>query len=88
MGFWIRCFDPCYFWRVARFGLSKRRIFPSGFFPAFKNSQSFAYVFELLTVLTVLYLPDETPHIMSFRPAHRSEREVYHDWLENDYPDS
>lgn len=51
------------------------------------RQQSFAYVFEVLTVLTVVYLPGETPHIISFRPANRSEREVYHDWLENDYQD-
>jgi len=36
----------------------------------------------------VVYLPGETPHIISFRPAKRSEREVYHDWLENDYDDN
>lgn len=51
------------------------------------RQQSFAYVFDRLTVLTVVYLPGEVPHIISFRPAKRSEREVYHDWLENDYPD-
>jgi len=45
-------------------------------------------VFGHLTVLTVVYLPGETPHIISFRPAKRSEREVYHDWLENDYDDN
>ena len=53
-----------------------------------RRQQSFAYVFDLLTVLTVVYLPDETPHIISFRPAKRSEREVYYDWLENDYDDN
>lgn len=52
------------------------------------RQQSFAYVFELLMVLTVVYLPNETPHIISFRPAKRSEREVYHDWLGNDYDDN
>jgi uncharacterized protein len=52
-----------------------------------RRQQSFAYVFDRLTVLTVVYLPGETAHIISFRPAKRSEREVYHDWLENDYPD-
>lgn len=52
-----------------------------------RRQQSFAYVFERLTVLTLVYLPNQTPHIISFRPANRSEREVYHDWLENDYPD-
>jgi uncharacterized DUF497 family protein len=53
-----------------------------------RRQQSFAYVFDVLTVLTVVYLPDETPHIISFRPAKRSERGVYYDWLENDYDDN
>ena len=53
-----------------------------------RRQQSFAYVFDLLIVLTVVYLPGVIPHIISFRPAKRSEREVYHDWLENDYDDA
>jgi uncharacterized DUF497 family protein len=52
------------------------------------RQQSFAYVFDLLMVLTVVYLPGNTPHIISYRRAKRGEREVYHDWLENDYDDS
>lgn len=53
------------------------------------RKQAFAYVFDLLVVLTVVYLPSaEESHIISFRPAKRSEREVYHDWLENDYNDT
>ena len=52
-----------------------------------RRQQSFAYVFDRLTVLTVVYLPGDTPHIISFRPAKRGEREVYYDWLENDYDD-
>jgi len=52
------------------------------------RKQVFAYVFDVLAVLTVVYLPGETPHIISFRHAHREEREVYHDWLENDYDDA
>ncbi len=46
--------------------------------------QSFAYVFEALTVMTVVHVPgvDEL-RIISFRRANRSEREAYHDWLEN-----
>lgn len=52
-----------------------------------RRQQSFAYVFDLLMVLTVVYLPGNTPHIISYRRAKRSEREVYHDWLENDYDD-
>ena len=51
--------------------------------------QSFAYVFEALTVLSVVLLPDaDMPRIISFRPAKRSEREAYHDWLENDFDDA
>ncbi len=49
------------------------------------RKQTFAYVFDVLMVLTVVYLPGVVPHIISFRPAHRAEREVYHDWLENDF---
>jgi hypothetical protein len=52
------------------------------------RKQIFAYVFDVLAVLTVVYLPGETPHIISFWHAHREEREVYHDWLENDYDDA
>lgn len=44
-----------------------------------RRQQSFAYVFDLLIVLTVVYLPETNPHIISYRPAKRSEREVYHD---------
>jgi uncharacterized DUF497 family protein len=41
-------------------------------------------VFEVLTVLTVVYLPGDTLRIISFRPANRREREIYHEWLEID----
>ncbi len=44
--------------------------------------QAFAYVFEALTVLTVVYLPGDHWHIISFRRANRLEREAYHEWLE------
>lgn len=47
--------------------------------------QSFAYVFDRLAVLTVVHLPGEQHHIISFRTASEEEREVYHEWLENDY---
>ena len=50
-----------------------------------RRQQSFAYVFDFLTVLTVVYLPGEVPHIISLRSANRTEREAYHDWLENDF---
>lgn len=52
------------------------------------RKQVFAYVFEALMVLTVVYLPGTQPRIISFRRANRTEREVYHDWLENDYDDA
>lgn len=47
--------------------------------------QAFAYVFEMLMVLTVAYVPGATPRIISFRRAARSERSVYLEWLENDF---
>lgn len=53
-----------------------------------RRQQSFAYVFDLLMVLTVVYLPGDIPHIISYRPAKCTEREAYHDWLENDYDDT
>lgn len=52
------------------------------------RKQAFAYVFEVLAVLTVVFLPDgEHCRIVSFRPAHRKEREKYHAWLEENDPD-
>jgi hypothetical protein len=50
-----------------------------------ERTQSFAYVFDRLAVLTVVHLPGEKPHIISFRTASEEEREVYHEWLKNDY---
>jgi len=50
-----------------------------------QRMQSFAYVFDRLAVLTVVHLPGERTHIISFRTASEEEREVYHEWLENDY---
>jgi uncharacterized protein len=50
-----------------------------------ERMQSFAYVFDRLAVLTVVHLQGEQPHIISFRTASEEEREVYHEWLENDY---
>ena len=50
-----------------------------------ERTQSFAYVFDRLAVLAVVHLPGERPHIISFRTASKEEREVYHEWLENDY---
>jgi uncharacterized DUF497 family protein len=52
------------------------------------RKQAFAYVFEALAVLTVVFVPGEERYrVLSFRPAHRTERRKYHVWLENDYPD-
>jgi hypothetical protein len=50
--------------------------------------QGFAYVFEALTVLTVVYLPGEQRRIISFRPAKRIESTLYHDSLENNFNDT
>lgn len=49
--------------------------------------QTFAYVIEVLTVLTVIWLPGEKRRIISFRRAHNNEREAYHAWLEKDFTD-
>jgi len=42
---------------------------------------------EVLTVLTVIWLPGEKQRIISFRRAHKYEREAYHAWLEEDFTD-
>lgn len=47
--------------------------------------QTFAYVAEVLTVLTVIWLPGEKRRIISFRRAHKNEREAYHAWLEKEF---
>ena len=50
------------------------------------RKQAFAYVFEAMAVLTVVFLPgEERCRVVSFRPANRKERENYHAWLENDF---
>lgn len=52
------------------------------------RTQSFAYVFDVLAVLTVVHVArDDTLRIVSFRPASEEERSEYHDWLENDFDD-
>ena len=52
------------------------------------RKQAFAYVFDVLTVLTVAFVPgEERCRIVSFRPAKRKEREKYYAWLEKDYRD-
>ncbi|MFZ4858172.1 MAG: BrnT family toxin [Desulfuromonadaceae bacterium] len=47
--------------------------------------QTFAYVTEVLTVLTVIWLPGKKQRIISFRRANRHEREAYHAWLEKEF---
>jgi uncharacterized DUF497 family protein len=49
--------------------------------------QTFAYVAEILTVLTVIWVPGEKRRIISFRRAHKNEREAYHAWLEKEFKD-
>lgn len=49
--------------------------------------QAFAYVAEVLTVLTVIWLPGQKARIISFRRAHKYEREAYHAWLEEEFED-
>ena len=44
------------------------------------RTQSFAYVFDYLAVLSVVHVKSGT-RIISFRRASREEREVYHEWL-------
>ena len=51
-------------------------------------TQSFAYVFDVLAVLTCVHDPDgHAMQVISYRPASREEWEAYHDWLENDFHD-
>ncbi len=53
-----------------------------------KRLQMFAYVFDLLTVLTlVVNQRGERVRCISFRRAHTEEIEVYHDWLANEFKD-
>ena len=49
-----------------------------------RRVQSFAYVFDRLAVLTVVH-SGESERIISFRRTSRDEREVYHEWLENEF---
>lgn len=49
-----------------------------------QRTQSFAYVFDYLAVLTVVHIGNGK-RIISFRRASRAEREVYHEWLEHDF---
>jgi uncharacterized DUF497 family protein len=51
-----------------------------------RRTQSFAYVFDVLAVLTVVHVAREDAlRIVSFRPASEDERSAYHGWLESDF---
>lgn len=53
------------------------------------RTQSFAYVFDELAVLTVVHVSRENSmRIISYRPASEIERIAYHDWLQNDFDDA
>ncbi len=53
------------------------------------RTQSFAYVFDVLAVLSVVHVSRENSmRIISFRTASELERTAYHDWLENDFDDA
>lgn len=50
--------------------------------------QSVSYALGFLAVLTVVHTErDGATRIISFRRASKLEREVYHDWLENECND-
>jgi uncharacterized protein len=49
-----------------------------------QRTQSFAYVLDYLAVLTVVHIKNGE-RIISFRRASREEREVYHEWLANEF---
>ena len=46
-----------------------------------------SYSAKFLAVLVVVAKDDDEIRIISFRHASEQEREVYYDWLENDYED-
>lgn len=52
------------------------------------RTQSFAYVFDVLAVLSLAHAErDGETRVISFRRASAEEREAYHDWLESDFAD-
>jgi uncharacterized DUF497 family protein len=57
-------------------------------YPLAVRKQIFALLFEMLTVLTVIYQNDETPYIISFRHAYKAECEIYNAWLEYENNDA
>lgn len=49
-----------------------------------ERTQSFAYVFNRLAVLTLVHVVRESAtRIISFRPASEEESEAYHAWLQD-----
>ncbi len=48
------------------------------------RTQSMAYVFDRLAVLTLVHIPGANVRIVSFRKASTKERKQYHEWLEED----
>jgi len=48
-----------------------------------KRIQSFAYVLDYLAVLTIVHVNEQ--RIISYRRASKDEREVYHEWLSNEF---
>ena len=48
------------------------------------RTQSFAYIFNYLAVLSVVHTGNGE-RIISFRRASREEREVYHEWLAEEF---
>lgn len=49
-----------------------------------RRIQAFAYVYEVLTVLTLVYIPNAgAVRCISLRRAHSDERSLYHEWLAN-----
>jgi uncharacterized DUF497 family protein len=56
--------------------------------PGEPRKLAFAYVFEALVVLRVVFVDREQRcRVISFRPANRKERSDYYAWLEDDFPD-
>ena len=50
--------------------------------------RSLAYVFELFAVLSLAHAErGEESRLIGFRKASAEEREMYHEWLENDCTD-
>lgn len=54
-----------------------------------QRTQSFAYIFDVLAVLTVVHVVrKDALWIVSFRPASEEERGAYHGWREDDFNDT